>query len=240
MKKDKNARCGILTVSVSGSRLRRLARWWTRASDGGNCSGNGYIRSHPPPFPSAGLRFDRRWSSRYRRVRRRLDIDPSIGLVPFLADARRRPSHPADDGSRQSRFRSIDSPGRLYDHAGRLVVAGTAPTDPCNLATSTAIATERQRSILAKLIAAIIPVRSKYLTDTPPAEFYGPEQVSSQPQESMARADEKYGLLPPTHSRPTSRRWHTLFSIGHIPEIMKVKIHRICCRKAYRNGLVPS
>lgn len=161
MKKDKNARRGILPVSVSGPRLCRLAWRWTRASDGGNRNRDGYIRSHPPPFRSTWLRFDRLWSSCYRWVRRRLDTDPSIGRVPFLADDRRRPSYFADDGTRQSRFRSIDASGRLYDHAGRLVVVGPARTDPRNLATSTAIATERQRSILAKRIAAIALVRRK-------------------------------------------------------------------------------
>lgn len=166
MKKGWNARRGIPPVSVRCSRLRRLAWRRPRARDGRNRYHNGYIRSRPPPFRAAWLRCTRRWPSGDRRVRRRFDIDPCIGCIPFLANGRRRPSYLANDGARQSSLRSIDASGCLHDHAGRLVLACTAAPNPCNVAASKAIATVWRRSVLAKIDAAFARGRRKPITGT--------------------------------------------------------------------------
>src|SRR3546814_9138877 len=79
MNMDLNARRDILPASVGGSLLRRLAWRRSRKSDGGDCNRDGHIRSPSPPLHAARLCFIRRGSSRYRRVRCCVDIDPRVG-----------------------------------------------------------------------------------------------------------------------------------------------------------------
>lgn len=195
MKKGWNARRGIPPDSVRCSRLRRLAWRRPRASDGRNRYHNGYIRPHPPPFRAVWLRFTRLWSFGDRRVRRRFDIDPCLGRIPFLANGRRRPSYLANDGARQSRLRSIDASGCLHDHAGRLVLACTAAPNPCNVAASTAIATVWRRSVLAKINASFARSRRKPITGTLPPAFYSLKRIWSSSRERSARICTNYCAL---------------------------------------------
>src|SRR3546814_10518773 len=126
MNMDLNARRDILPASVGGSLLRRLAWRRSRKSDGGDCNRDGHIRSPSPPLHAARLCFIRRGSSRYRRVRCCVDIDPRVGGIPLLADDSGGAPYPANDGACQSGYRFGDAPGRLYDHAGRMVMVVTA------------------------------------------------------------------------------------------------------------------
>lgn len=165
MNMDWNARRDILPASVGGSRLRRVAWRRSRKSDGGDCDRDGHIRSPPPSLHAARLCFIRRGPSRYRRIRCCVDIDPRVGGISLLADDSGGAPYPANDGACQPGYRFGDAPGRLYDHAGRMVMVGAAFADLRNLATSASVAREWQRSSLATFVPAVLRDGTARVTD---------------------------------------------------------------------------
>src|SRR3546814_5500651 len=94
---------------------------------------------------------------------------------------------PAATCSREARVRYRASSGGLSDDAGRCILASPAAAGCGNLAASAEAGLARQRSVLARLIAAIDPYRSDALAEQLLREFHSLGRIWSQSPEALGR-----------------------------------------------------
>lgn len=186
---DENVTDNDLSDPVAdGFVLRPVEGRRTREGDGHDPSGyagHGSVTSSVDPGPVHHRRYG---PSGDRPDRGRRDHHPGHVRSSLLAVSRSssadvaaaRPRHPT--GGRQH------ASDRLFDDASCCVLA-SAPT-PCrrNLATPDPAETERQRSVLATLVATIEPAASLQIADRLLEEFRSLDRIVTQKPEALRRA----------------------------------------------------
>ncbi len=185
---EKNgANCHILDLVADGFGLRAMEGGWPRTGDGNDPSI--YARGRPTGSHSdpRAVRERRHRPSGHRPDCGNLDLHIGDDGTSLLAAGGRGPADVAASRALRPAGGRGDASDRLFDDASCCILA-SAPT-PCrrNLATPDPAETERQRSVLAALVATIEPAASLQIADRLLGEYRSLDRVLTQKPEALRR-----------------------------------------------------
>lgn len=170
-----------------GPCLRCMERRRARTIDGGHLSADPGGGPDIASGLSAGLCGSGSGAFRDRRLWRDSDGSAGAAGTQILADGRGCAAVSTAAGAFQPLREFGNASSRLYDNAGIGILASPAASHPRNLASSTAPSTQRQRSVLAELVASIEPERADEIADRLLAEFCTLSRLWSQSLEALER-----------------------------------------------------
>lgn len=182
------ANCHILDLVADGFGLRAMEGGWPRTGDGNDPSSHARGRRASSYSDPRAVRERRHRPSDHRPDCGNLDLHIGDDGSSLLAAGGRGPADFAASRALQPAGGRGDASDRLFDDASRCVLA-SAPA-PCrrNLATPDPAEKERQRSVLAALVATIEPAASLQIADRLLEEFRSLDRIVTQKPEALRRA----------------------------------------------------
>ncbi|AMG75528.1 Uncharacterized protein SGRAN_3185 [Sphingopyxis granuli] len=187
MKKEEDAYRGLPHPHARGNRLCPPSRRRPGASDGPHRGNDDRIGSGATPARTAGICEPRRRTSCDRSVRSEFNDVPRADSLSVLADDSSRASYSPAPCPSQSLLRLCAASRSISDHAGVLLLAGPAASHCGYMAAPAKDLAERQRSILARLIAAVEPANCERLAKVLLDEFQSIGRIWSAAPEALCR-----------------------------------------------------
>ena len=173
--------------SAGGPGLRTTQRRWPGTSNGADPECDVRKRSLAASIRAAKLYLTRLWAP-HHRCRRCCGGDAaSADCAPLLANDGGGTSMPSASCPPQQSGKRRYPAHCLSDYAGRAKLASASPSCPRNLASSGKNPSERQRSILVRLVAAVDPANSEQIATSLLAEFRSLAVIWVQTPEALAR-----------------------------------------------------
>lgn len=177
----------IFDLIADGPGLRFLERGRPREVHGSDNAVDASFRSGAALDRSSAVCEPRRGPSSDRRLRGRDNCRPCNGGASVLADGCSRLSGAPAPRALQPGCGPVDATDCLFDDAGCCILASSPASGPRNLATSAAVATQRQRSVLANFIASIQPAESDQIAARLLGEFRSLGRIWTQTPEALQR-----------------------------------------------------
>lgn len=178
----------ILDLAADGFGLCALEGGRPRTDDGGDPSGHARRRPTGSSSDARAVRERRHRASCYRPDCGTLDLHLGDDGTSLLAVGGSGAADLAASGALQPVGECGNASDRLSDDAGCCLLASAAAPRRRNLEASDPIAEERQRSVLAALIATIAPSESLQIADRLLGEYRSLDRVLTQKPEALRRA----------------------------------------------------
>ena len=177
----------ILDLAADGFGLRAMEGRGPRTDDGDNPPGHARRRPAGSSSDPCAVRERRYRPSGSRPDCGTFDLHVGDDSTSLLADGGSCPADFATSGALQPAGGRGDASDCLFDDAGCCLLASAAAPRRRNLEASDPVAEERQRSVLAALIAAVAPSESLQIADRLLCEFRSLDRVLTQKPEALRR-----------------------------------------------------
>lgn len=187
MKSGHDAHCHIHHDIADCDRLCRMAWRRPRTGDGSDSPNNSHLRPAASRICAGGISCAGYWSLNDRHIWRSIDNHSGAYGISVLADDNRCAAHFTTASALQSHNRHVHASHCLSDNASGGILASSAHSDPRNLATSKTAKKQRQRSVLADLIATIEPHESREIANALLNEFGSLAKIWAQTPEALER-----------------------------------------------------